>query len=84
MPIFEVQIETVAVVIAEDAAHAAEIVSDEMLRIVSDAIGSSFEVYAGTEIESLDELPRSWDPMCIPYGGDGDTRLKDLLPETQP
>jgi hypothetical protein len=84
MPIFEIQIETVAVVIAEDAAHAVEIVSDEMLQIVSDAIGSSLEVHSGTEIESLDELPRGWDPMCIPYGGDGDTRLKDLLPETQP
>jgi hypothetical protein len=21
-----------------------------------------------------------WDPLCLPYGGDGNTRLQDLLP----
>ena len=36
------------------------------------------------EIKALDRLPESWDPDCLPYGGDGETRLKDLLPETEP
>lgn len=37
-------------------------------------------IFVGREIKSLKELPSGWDGMCIPYLGDGNTRLKDLLP----
>lgn len=40
-----------------------------------------------TEVKSLEQLKRldgEWDGMCLPYNGDGNTLLKDLLPETEP
>ena len=40
-----------------------------------------------TEVKSLEQLTRldrEWDGMNLPYNGDGKTRLKDLLPETEP
>lgn len=38
------------------------------------------EVMVRNRIRSLQDLKRyGWDGMCLPYGGDGNTRLKDLL-----
>lgn len=31
------------------------------------------------EITHIREMPESWDGECLPYNGDGVTRLKDLL-----
>lgn len=36
-------------------------------------------IWAGREITKLSQLPEGWDGMCIPYGGDGNTRLQDVL-----
>lgn len=38
------------------------------------------DVFVLREVTSEDELPDEWDGTCVPYGGDGNTRLKDLLP----
>lgn len=31
------------------------------------------------EVSSANDLPTGWDLMCLPYGGDGRTRLKDII-----
>ena len=36
-------------------------------------------LFVGGEIKSLKDLPSGWDGMCIPYLGDGNTRLQELL-----
>lgn len=38
------------------------------------------EVWVLDEIKSLDQLPREWDGDCIPFGGDNNAYLRDLLP----
>lgn len=36
-------------------------------------------------IRSLKDLqPLGWDGECLPYGGDGNTRLRELLPAEPP
>jgi len=73
-----------AVVMAEsvmDAMLAAESESREILR------DGELEADEATELTSIEQLIRTitgWDGGCIPYNGDGNTRLKDLLPESEP
>ncbi|WP_315136416.1 hypothetical protein [Achromobacter marplatensis] len=38
------------------------------------------QIYVVGEITLTDKLPPGWDKDCIPYGGDGNQRIKDLLP----
>ena len=48
---------------------------------------NGLEVDFSTPIDSLAELRATadgWDGDCVPYGGDGETKLKDLLPEEAP
>ena len=73
-----------AVVMAESvmgAMLAAESESREILR------DGELEADEATELTSLEQMGRTisgWDGGCIPYNGDGNTRLKDLLPESEP
>lgn len=79
--LFIVEISTTAIVAGKDWAEAHRNASSRLYDIIGDC-GPEIDV-AG-EIKGLDRLPDGWDPMCLPYGGDGNTRLKDLLPETEP
>ena len=36
-------------------------------------------LFVGKEVKSLADLPEGWDGLCIPYLGDGNTRLQELL-----
>jgi hypothetical protein len=81
MKLFTVEVSVTAVVAAENEMEAYSVVSFEFPDIVRDA-EPDIDVHG--EVKSLDRLPADWDGMSLPYGGDGETRLKDLLPETEP
>lgn len=79
MPLFKVEFTMVAVIQANDSDTASQIARDEWRDISRD---DDPGVLVVDEIASLHDLPEGWDGMCLPYGGDGDTRLKDVLPDT--
>ena len=74
MPLFEVELKTTVVVFAEDEADAYQAAQEDMQEIKRD---TEFDIDV---IKALDGevLPSGWDGMCIPYGGDGNARIKDL------
>jgi len=41
---------------------------------------TSVQIHVVGEIKLTDKLPPGWGKDCIPYGGDGNTRIRDLLP----
>lgn len=79
--LFIVEISTTTIVARNDWADARRNASSHMYDIIGDCVP---EIDVAGEVKGLDRLPEGWDPMCLPYGGDGETRLKDLLPETEP
>ena len=84
MKAYYVELKIAAVVIADSEINAMFIAESEAREIVRD---TDPEADCATEIKSIEHLQRLdalWDGMCIPYGGDGNTRLKDLLPESDP
>ncbi|WP_454751653.1 hypothetical protein [Cupriavidus necator] len=81
MKLFTVEISVTAVVMAESEMEAYSVAAYEAREIWSDA---EPDIGVHGEVQSLDRLPEEWDGMSLPYGGDGETRLKDLLPETEP
>ncbi|SCU75565.1 hypothetical protein CNECB9_2370139 [Cupriavidus necator] len=81
MKLFTVEISVTAVVMAESEMEAYSVAISELSDIMRD---SEPDIDVHGEIKALDRLPADWDPMCLPYGGDGETRLKDLLQETEP
>lgn len=77
MKLYMVEITTHAVVVAEDEDHAREVASDCRRDALSDDIDPQIDV--GREVTKLQDLENGWDGECIPYGGDGNTRLKAIL-----
>ncbi|BAO88956.1 hypothetical protein [Caballeronia cordobensis] len=74
---FAVKIELTAVVMAEDAAHAIYVAKCHKHDVASDDEG---HFLPGIEITSEEQLDLyGWDGMCLPYGGDGHQRLRDIL-----
>lgn len=65
------------VVMADDALHAVQVAFENQIEIVRD---SDFQPGVAVEVTGLTDLCDPWDGDCIPYGGDGDTMLKELLP----
>lgn len=79
-----VELRVTAVVMADSEIDAMVIADLESREIVSD---NDLEADCAVLLNGLDELQRfdgNWDGDCIPYGDDGNTRLKDILPETAP
>ena len=74
MPVYTVTVETEIVVFAEDEFDAEE----EAKRCVKDEDRDSF-VCDAREINKLIQMPAGWDGDCLPYGGDGRVRLKEML-----
>jgi len=71
-------LETTVVVVADDPEHAIDVARDNARRAIEDAPdGPEFDVSG--EVTSERNLRDGWDGDCIPYGGDGNTRIKDLL-----
>jgi len=81
MPIYNVRVtyETTLVVIAgdEDEAHAVAI--DNAMQALKDE-GTYPDADVRGEVTSEKHLRDGWDVECVPYGGAGNARLRDLLP----
>lgn len=67
-----------SVVVAEDEAHA-HCVAESVFREI--ARDEDPDVSVDREIHSRHDLPLGWDVHCIPYGGDNNTNLEELLAE---
>jgi hypothetical protein len=82
MKIFAVRISTVAIIVADTEEEAIDIAVEEETNIFS-AGGCEHE--APQIVSSQAELAaHGWDGECIPYGGDGNTRLKSLFALVEP
>ena len=81
MPVYSVDLSTTVVVQAVDAVDAFRKAMREQRTICTEG---DMTIDVGAEIRSLSELTSMWDGECLPYGGDGNTRLKDLLPNAGP
>jgi hypothetical protein len=79
---YAVDITWTAVVMAatsEDATEAARLNLSDITR------WDSPDYSQGKPIKSMGELCAiGWDGQCLPYGGDGSTRLSDILAEPAP
>ncbi len=75
---FLVEVKTFAVVMADNAESAASKAKRDVLDIVSDDPNPIIEVKKS--LVSLAELTHGWDGQCVPYGGDRNTRLHEILP----
>lgn len=72
-----VELTVTAVVMAEDADHAWEVADSERRDIFNDT--GNVDIYVGSEVTSERNLRDGWDLQCIPYGGDGNTRIGELI-----
>lgn len=73
-----VQLDTVMVVEADDDEKAIKVAQNHWDDAVHDA-GIKPDVHVTGEVSSTRNLRDGWTEDCIPYGGDGNTRLKNML-----
>lgn len=80
MPIYNVEVtmETTMVVVADDEDHARQVAA-ENARDAFDCDRPEPDVRVRGEVTSEKHLRNGWDGDCLPYGGDGETRLRDLV-----
>ena len=74
---YMVEITTYGVVMAEDEAHAHQVADSYKREIFGDDWNPRIEVDGA--VVKVEDLAHGWDGECIPYGGDGNTKLADLL-----
>ena len=81
MPLFRVNtlLDLDMVVEADNEDDAWNAAREDCRDAVSDSL-QSIQIHVIGEIKRTDKLPPGWDKDCIPYGGDGNTRIRDLLP----
>ena len=79
-----VELKITAVVMAESEVDAFLVAESEAREICGDGELVADDATEVTSLEQLKRLDNEWDGMCLPYNGDGSTRLKDLVPETEP
>lgn len=81
MPIYNVTATTTTtmVVIAESEAEARLVAADNVKQAYEDACEPAQLSVTG-EVTHERHLRDGWDADCVPYGGDRNTRLRDLLP----
>jgi hypothetical protein len=77
MKLYMVEVTTYAVVMARDEIHALNVADAYKRDIFGDDPSPNIDV--DRAIEKLSDLKHGWDGECIPYGGDGNTRLADLV-----
>lgn len=66
-----------AVVMAEDETHAFMRAKSYRQDAMNDA--DDIDVFVRSEVKSEVDLIDGWDMECIPYGGDGNTRIGKYL-----
>ena len=81
MPLYNVTVslETTMVVFADDEGHAYW-VAKENTREAIDNDRPDPDVRVRGEVTRERHLRDGWDGQCVPYGGDGHTRISALLP----
>ena len=77
MKAYMVEITTHAVVMADDEAHAYDVAENYKRDAFHDDPNPRIGIWG--EVVRVDQLKHGWDGECIPYGGDGNTRLGALL-----
>ncbi len=77
MPIYEFTVKQTILVEAEDSRHAQYVAEDA----IPELDWQNYHVEFEQEVYTQGDIGCDWDIECIPYGGDGNTKLKDLLPE---
>ena len=77
MKAYMVEITTHAVVMADDEAHAYDVAENYKRDAFHDDPNPRIEILG--EVVCVDQFEHGWDDECIPYGGDGNTRLGALL-----
>ena len=78
MKLYTVELTTTAVVAAESESDAWQVAGYCKREIVND---NTTDIFVMQDIKGFDELPDDWDEMCIPYGHDGNTRIREILEE---
>jgi len=76
--LYRVTVEFEMVVEARDQDHAWSLATTHAPSAIPDCAP---DVRVGSEIMSVSDLPEHWDGMCLPYGGDGNQRIKDIIKE---
>ncbi|MEN4917540.1 hypothetical protein ABE485_02625 [Achromobacter spanius] len=81
MPLYRVNtlLDLDMVVEADNEDEAWDVAREDWKEAASDC-RKDVQIYVVGEIKLTDKLPPGWDKDCIPYGGDGNTRIRDLLP----
>lgn len=79
--IFSVSVTVTTLVQAENQEDAVRVAKEEFREIASDTLPRDMTVGVMAEITAISGLPDGWDGRCLPYGGDGEARLADILPE---
>jgi hypothetical protein len=69
------------VVMAEDEVHAHCVAQGEFREITRDEDPA---ISVEREVQSQRDLQSGWDLRCIPYGGDGNTRLSEIIGDRAP
>jgi len=77
-----IQLDTIMVVKADDVEKAIEVAQNHWMNAVA-CNDTKPDMYVTDEVLSTLDLRDGWVEDCIPYGGDGNTRIKDMLNITQ-
>lgn len=80
MPLYNVTVtlSTTMVVLADDEDHAYQVAEENTRDAIDNDRPDPFVNVRG-EVTSERHLRDGWNAQCLPYGGDGSTRLHDLL-----
>ena len=76
MPLYEIELSQTVVVEADDSVHAVQVAMESA---APELDRQEYEYGVATEIKNSDSLPPTWDDECLPFGGNGDMRIKELL-----
>ncbi len=81
MPIYNVRasFEVTMVVVADDEDDAYRVAREEAREAIDDERPEP-QIDLRGEVTGEQHLRDGWCADCVPYGGDGNTRLRDLLP----
>jgi hypothetical protein len=75
--LFAVELTVIAIVQADTEMEAMSIAEDEQRDICRD---TDMSLGFTSEVKSIEDAKRhGWDERCIPYGGDGNTTLRELF-----
>lgn len=78
MKMWNVEVSYVAVVLAGSQIEAEGVARRDAREIVSDSDPADCTVTH--EVKEIADFRDGWDGACLPYGGDGDSRINELNP----